>query len=143
MRFGAEAIQALKKMTIALIPAARRNRVLNPAQLIKILQFLYGRHPEIRMGVELLIKPRRSAFVSSDAHEIGLCMPRQKALFFAIVDGARVKSPSPMHPCTILSALLKTQECEFKRGGNITILLLSAAGGLEPLTARIALHGRP
>jgi hypothetical protein len=70
-------------------------------------------------------------------------MPRRKPLFFAIVAGARVKSPSPMHPCTILSALLKTQECEFKRGGNITILLLSAAGGLEPLTARIALHGRP
>jgi hypothetical protein len=34
--------------------------VFNPAQLIKIMQFLYRRHPEIRMGVELLIKPGRA-----------------------------------------------------------------------------------
>jgi hypothetical protein len=114
MRFGAEAIQALKETKIALVSAARRGRVLNPAQLVKIMQFLYGRHPEIRMRVELLIKPCRSAFVGSDAHEIGLYMPRYRPLFFANVAGALFKSPSQMHSSTILSALLKRQECEFE-----------------------------
>jgi hypothetical protein len=34
------------------------------------MQFLYWRHPEIWMGVELLIKPGRSAFVGSDAQKV-------------------------------------------------------------------------
>src|SRR5690349_17156277 len=100
-------------MTIALVSALRSRRVLNPAQLIKIMQFLYRRHPEIRMRVELLIKPGRSAFVGSDADEIGLCMPCQRQLFFVIVNGARVKLPSPMHPSSIASPAPKTQECAF------------------------------
>jgi CBS domain-containing protein len=149
MRFGAEAIQALKEMKIALVSAARRGRVLNPAQLVKIMQFLYGRHPEIRVRVELLIKPCRSAFVGSDAHEIGLCMPRYRPLFFANVAGALFKSPSQMHSSTILSALLKRQECEFEllmyRRASVasTIGLISVAKVLQPLTARIALRGYP
>lgn len=65
------------------------------------------------MGVELLIKPGRSGFVGSDAHEIGLCLPRQRPFFLAIVNGARVRSPSPMHLSTILSTVPKTQEYEF------------------------------
>ena len=113
MRFGAEAFQALKKMTIALVSELRNRRVFDPAQLIKIMQFLYGRHPEIRMRVELLIKPRGPAFVGSDTDEIGLCMPRQTPLFFAIVDRARLKSPSPMHLCSILSPASEKQECRF------------------------------
>jgi hypothetical protein len=113
MRFGAEALQALKKMTIALVSALRSRRVFNPAQLIKIMQFFYRRHPEVRMRVELLIKPRRPAFVGSDADKIGLRMPPQRPLFFAIVAGARGKSPSPMHPCSILPPASKKQECRF------------------------------
>jgi hypothetical protein len=97
MRFGAEAIQTLKEMEIALVSAARMGRVLDPAQLIKVMQFLYGRHPEIRMRVELLIKPCRSTFVGSNAHEIGLCMPGQRPLFFANAAGALFKSPSQIH----------------------------------------------
>jgi hypothetical protein len=112
VRFGAEAVQALKKMKIALISAPWRVRVLDPAQLIKVMQFLYGRHPEIWMGIELLIKPCRPAFVGSDANEIGLCT-LQMELFFAIVDGVRVKSPSPMHSCNFLSPAWKKQECRF------------------------------
>src|SRR5207247_10547614 len=77
------------------------------------MQFLYRRHPEVRMGVELPIKPCRSAVVCSDAHEIGLCRPRQRPLFFAIVPGARVKWQSPMHPTTMLCPVPKTQESEF------------------------------
>src|SRR5205814_4953578 len=73
---------------------------------------------------------------------IGLCV-LQRALFFGIANGVRVKSPRPMHPSTILSVLLKTQECEFKLGANSTVSLVSMATVLEPLTARIALHGRP
>src|SRR5438445_4210301 len=78
------------------------------------MQFLYRRHPEVRMGVELPIKPCRSASVRSDAHEIGLCRPRQRPLFFAIVAGARVKWQSPMHPSIMLCPVPKTQECEFE-----------------------------
>src|SRR2546430_1458684 len=77
------------------------------------MQFLYRRHPEVRMGVELPIKPCRSAFVRSDAHEIGLCRPRQRPLFFAIVADARVKWPSPIHLSIMLCPVPKTQECEF------------------------------
>src|SRR5436309_13316821 len=79
------------------------------------MQFLYRRHPEVRMGVELPIKPCRSAFVRSDAHEIRLCRPRQRPLFFAIVAGARGKWQSPMHPSIMLCPVPKTQECEVQR----------------------------
>jgi len=110
IRFRAEAVQTLKKMTIALISTAPRGRVFNPAQLIKIMQFLYRRHPEIRMGIELLIKPCRPAFVGSDTDEIGLCT-LQRTVLVAFVSGACAKSPSPMHPSSILSPAPKKQEC--------------------------------
>ena len=45
-----------------------------------------------------------------------------------------------MHSSTILSTLLKTQECEFKHG-NSALVVISMPGGLEPLNARIALRG--
>jgi hypothetical protein len=113
MRFGTEAIQVVKETKIALVSAAWRGRVLDPAQLIKIMQFLYGRHPEIRMRVKLLIKPGRSTFVGSDAHEIGLRTARQRLLFFGNVAVAVFKSPSQMHVFSILSHMPKTQESEF------------------------------
>src|SRR5438105_2606880 len=110
MRFGTEGVQVFKEMKIALVSEAWRGRVLDPAQLIKIMQFLYRRHPEIRMGVELLIKPCRSTFVGSDGHEIGLCMPRRRPLFFANAARALFKSPSQMHLFSILSLLPKSQQ---------------------------------
>jgi hypothetical protein len=39
---------------------------LNPAQLIKVMQLLYRRDPEIRMRIELLIKPGGSGFMGTD-----------------------------------------------------------------------------
>jgi hypothetical protein len=65
-RFSAETLQPLKKSKIAFISAARTSCALNPAQLIKVMQFLYRRHPEIRMRIELLKKPSASGFVGSD-----------------------------------------------------------------------------
>lgn len=88
--------------------------MLDPAQLIKIMKFLYGRQPEIGMRVELLIEPRRSTLVGSDAEEIRLCMPGQRPLFFANVAGALFESPNQMHLFNILSDPPKTQECEFE-----------------------------
>jgi len=38
------------------------------------MQFLYGRHPEIGMPLELLIKPRGSGLLRSHAQEIGTCI---------------------------------------------------------------------
>jgi hypothetical protein len=38
------------------------------------MQFLYRRHPEIGMPLELLIKPRGSGLLRSHAQEIGTCI---------------------------------------------------------------------
>jgi hypothetical protein len=37
------------------------------------MEFLYWRHPEIRMQFQLAIKPGGSGFLSSDTEEIGSC----------------------------------------------------------------------
>src|SRR5262249_47640225 len=49
------------------------------------MQFLYWRHPEIRMPLELPIKPRRSGFVCSYAQKIGICVPSKAVMLFSIV----------------------------------------------------------
>src|SRR6266446_4342818 len=100
-RFGTEALHALQKAKIALVSATRRACALNPAQFIKIMQFLYRRHPEIRMRVELLIKPCRSTFLSSDTQEIGPSIARRRALLFfiAVVADASFEWPNPTHLC--------------------------------------------
>src|SRR5207253_10307066 len=111
----------------------------------------YKRDLELRMGVEHSIEACRAAVVRSVGHEIGLCRSRQRPLFFAIISGARVKWPSPMHLSIMLCPVPKTQECEFgllsspidDRRGNTTIRAMSMPRSLEPLTVRIALHGRP
>ena len=75
MLFGAEDPYVFQKAQIALVSAARRRCAVNPAQLIQVMQLLYWRHPEMRMGVELLIKPGRSGFVSSDTKKSGRALP--------------------------------------------------------------------
>jgi hypothetical protein len=37
------------------------------------MEFLYRRHPEIGMRIELLIKPGASGFVGSDTQKIRAC----------------------------------------------------------------------
>src|SRR5260370_32202348 len=74
------------------------------------MQFLYGRHPEIRMGVELLIKPGRSAFVSSDAQEIGPWIPTKRPVLLLMIACATVESRSPPHVCIIFILASKKQE---------------------------------
>jgi hypothetical protein len=64
--FSAKPSEPLQKCKIAFISAARTSCALNPAQLIKVMEFLYRRHPEIGMRIELLIKPGASGFVGSD-----------------------------------------------------------------------------
>jgi len=112
MRFGTEALYALQKAKIALVSAAWRRWALNPAQFIKIMQFLYRGHPEIRMGVELLIKPGRSAFLGSDAQKIGPCIASKRPVPFLmpVVAGATVEWPSPSHVYIIFLSAPKKQE---------------------------------
>src|SRR6266436_1624210 len=76
------------------------------------MQFLYGRHPEIGMRIELLIKPGRSAFVSSDAQEIGpwIASKRPVLLLMLMIAGATVESRSPPHVCIIFILASKKQE---------------------------------
>ena len=39
------------------------------------MEFLYWRHPEIGMRLQLPIKPRGSGFLRSNTQEIGTCIP--------------------------------------------------------------------
>src|SRR4029450_1013979 len=99
MRFGTEALDLDQKAKVAFISTARRRCPLNPAQLIKIMEFLYRRHPKIRMPVQLLIKPGRSAFVGSDTQEIGSRAVSTRAFPFLMraVAGATITRPGPSH----------------------------------------------
>src|SRR5207247_9178175 len=99
MLFGTEDPYVFQKAKIALVSAARRRCALNPAQLIQVMQLLYRRHPEIRMGVELLIKPGRSAFVDADAQEIGSRTVAMTLIPFPMfpVAGATIGWPSQFH----------------------------------------------
>src|SRR4029077_20092542 len=81
-RFSAKALEPLQKSTIAVVSATRMSCALNPAQLIKVMQFLYRRHPEIRMGIELLIKPGGSGFMGPDTEKIGPCTASRRPLSF-------------------------------------------------------------
>jgi len=46
------------------------------------MQFLYRRHPEIGMRIELLIKPGGSGFMGSDTQKIRLCTASRTLLSF-------------------------------------------------------------
>src|SRR5215510_16483299 len=97
IRFGTEAVYILEKATIAVISTARRRRALYSVQLIKIMQLLQRRHPEIGMGVQLLVEPGRSAFMKSDTQEIGSCPVCSAAVpvLMMAVSGATIKWPGP------------------------------------------------
>src|SRR6516165_2796441 len=95
VRFGTEAVYTFEKATIALISTAWRRCALDFAQLIKVMELLQRRHPDIRMSVELLIEPGRSAFMNSDTQKIGSCNFSTRAVpvvRFAVA-GATVKWP--------------------------------------------------
>jgi len=98
-RFSAKSLEPLQKSKIAVISIARATSALNPAQLIKVMQFLYGRHPEIRMGIKLLIEPGGSGFVRSDAQKIRACVASNGLTLFLppVVTGAASEWPSPPH----------------------------------------------
>jgi hypothetical protein len=49
------------------------------------MQFLYGRHPEIGMPLELVIKPRGSGFLRSHAQKVGTCAAGEAIEFFSVV----------------------------------------------------------
>src|SRR6266481_4307265 len=110
-RFGTEALHALQKAKIALVSATRRACALNPAQFIKIMQFLYRRHPEIRMRVELLIKPCRSSFLSAHTQEIRTRIAGRRVIVFpiAVVTCARFEWPGPTHVALFSSLPLKSK----------------------------------
>jgi hypothetical protein len=121
MLFGTEDPYVFQKAKIALVSAARRRRSLNPAQLIQVMQLLYWRHPEIRMGVELLIKPGRSAFVGSHTQKIGLCIAINRPVRFLMTvgAGASFESPGPSHACNygplrIKKARMSKASCLFE-----------------------------
>jgi hypothetical protein len=40
--------------------------LLRPVQIVQVLEFLYWRHPEIGVRLELPIKPRGSGFLRSN-----------------------------------------------------------------------------
>jgi hypothetical protein len=76
------------------------------------MQLLYWRHPEIRMGVELLIKPGRSAFVGAHTQKIGLCIAINRPVRFLMTvgAGASFESPGPFHACIMFLLESKRQE---------------------------------
>src|SRR6266487_1790602 len=63
------------------------------------MEFLYRRHPEVRMGIELLIKPSASSFMGSDTQEIGPCTKSRRPVPFLmpVASAASVEQPSPSH----------------------------------------------
>jgi hypothetical protein len=109
MLFGAEDPYVFQKAKIAFVSAARRRYALNPAQLIQVMQLLYWRHPEIRMGVELLIKPGRSAFVDSHTQKIGSCIAINRPVRFLMTvrGGTTFESPGPSHACNYVPLRIK------------------------------------
>ena len=54
------------KRTVARVSAPRRMKLLGSSWLVEIMEFLYGRHPEIGMRLELLVEPRGSGFLGSN-----------------------------------------------------------------------------
>src|SRR5204863_7552981 len=71
----------------------------NPAEFIKIMQFLYWRHPEIGMVSELPIKPRGPALLGSHAQEIRARIAGRTTIAssVSIAMHARLSWPGPTH----------------------------------------------
>jgi hypothetical protein len=97
---------------------------LNSAQLIKVMQLLYRRHPEIGMGIELLIEPGASSFMGSDTQKIGFCTASRRPIPFLmlVATAASVEQPSPCHLSlfSFWSRKSKNQQsnCEFERSSR-------------------------
>jgi hypothetical protein len=66
-----QVLHTLQKRGIALVSATWRMKLLCFVQLIKVMQFLHWRHPEIGMSLQLPIKPGGACFLRSHAQEIG------------------------------------------------------------------------
>jgi hypothetical protein len=130
MLFGTEDPYVFQKAKIALVSAARRRCALNPAQLIQVVQLLHWRHPEIRMGVELLIKLGRSGFVSSDTEEIGPSIGCWTEIAFSItiVAVARFEWPAPTHGAIISIRHLKSKQDAKKTRCALIRWTLNVAG---------------
>jgi hypothetical protein len=65
-----------QKPPVAFILATGGIPSFDSAQGIEVMQFLYRRHPEIRMQSELVMKPRGSTFLSPNAQKIRACVAR-------------------------------------------------------------------
>src|SRR4030095_15503923 len=98
-RFRAKTFEPFQKSTIAFVSTTRLGSALNSAHLIKVMQFLYRRHPEIWMGIELLIQPGCARFMGADTQKI---RPRPRSrrtvpFLMPAATTASVQRPSPSH----------------------------------------------
>ena len=72
---------------------------VRPCSVGQVMQLLHRRHLEIRMRIELLIEPGRSAFMDSNTQKIGSCTVGIGAipvLMFSVV-GETTKRPGASH----------------------------------------------
>ena len=76
------------------------------------MQFLHRRHPEIRMGLELLIKPRGSCLLCSDAQEIGPCITGNAIKFVSVAVVAVKVVTITVMANTVTVSMVTVQEFE-------------------------------
>src|SRR5215468_7587576 len=72
------------------------------------MQFLYRRHPEIRMRLELPIKPRGSCFLCSHAEKIRTCVTAEAVMLFPIVVVTVAMISVPMIAVTVVTVPMVT-----------------------------------
>ena len=65
------------------------------------MEFLYWRHPEIGMRLELPVKPRCSGLLRSNAQEIGACITGDAVKLFSVVVTAVVPLPVTVSMVTV------------------------------------------
>src|SRR6476646_11175229 len=80
-----QVFHTLQKGGVVLVSRSWRMKPLHSVQLIEVMQFLYRRHPEIRVALELLIQPRGSGLLRSYAQEIGVCVTGEAVKLFSVV----------------------------------------------------------
>jgi hypothetical protein len=74
------------------------------------MQFLYRRHPEIRVSLKLPIKPRGSAFLGPHTQEIGSGIAQVIIFSVSIFTYARFEWPGPTHGRIIFHRAVKKQD---------------------------------
>lgn len=57
---------------------------LRSVQTVQVMQFLYRRHPKIRVRLQLPIEPRCSGFLRANAQEIRACLTSVAVLFVTV-----------------------------------------------------------